>query len=157
MSYDTNEWKPGDVAAFGTTTAMRTETGWAYRDASVGGLHQDTYRQRRLVVIDPEDAEQVKRLFDVWCDIPGGLERGKEPLRLATALRAFANPTPSIEEPRGLGAVVVDYDGNPWVKVDTAMACNSWTQADAGAAGSDTWVKFAKLRATRRLSEGVTP
>jgi hypothetical protein len=155
-----SEWKPGDVATWPgmgpvlcvpfEPTDLRGATKWANRWG--GYTFYDGPTIRRLVVIDPEDEEQVDRLLTLWAnqEAPAYGRRS-----LVAALREYANPTPRIEEPQGLGAVVVDYDGNPWVKVDTAMACDSWTQADA--AGSDTWVKFAKLHATRVLSDGVTP
>lgn len=147
------EWKPGDLAVESSgLRAMRTTTGWAYKDGSIGGLHQDHYSARPLVVIDPEDAEQVGRL---QVHLLG--RRTYSIAQMQDALREFAAPTPpKPEEPLGLGAVVEDYDGHHWVKVDTGMACDSWTQADAGMAGS-TWVKFAKLHAVRVLSEGVAP
>jgi len=106
------------------------------------------------VTIDYEDVEQVERLTAIHEALPYGNDAADD---MRTALREFADPTPPKEpEPRGLGAVVEDAEGKRWVKVDMAMACDSWTEADAATAGADTWVKYDRLDVVRILSHGVT-
>ena len=82
-------------------------------DRSDGNLNPTT---RPLVVIDPEDREQVRRLLKLlvankW--VPGASHG------LRDALREFADPkVPKPDEPLGLGAVVRDRDGDVWVRRD---------------------------------------
>jgi hypothetical protein len=96
-SYDASEWKPGDVAMVtgrwlwskphSTKLALRDDGCWV----STGGLDlmaNETSDARRLVVIDPEDAEQVERLTD---GLYGG-HGGSVTERVQAALREYANP-----------------------------------------------------------------
>jgi hypothetical protein len=65
------EWKPGDVASIlkdGAQPAFRTNRGWTYIDGSTNTTDADRWGFRPLVVIDPEDREQVKRLVSLYCD-----------------------------------------------------------------------------------------
>lgn len=146
----TREWKPGDVADFGSSIAMRTRAGWAYKDGSIGSLAQDDYNPRPLVVIDPEDLEQVKRFV-----------RGIYPSGAATivddfqvALRSLVTP-PKPDEPTGLGAVVEDEEGALWVKWSTLhRADRNWKRHDEHGGNYLAW---SDLAVTEVLSEGVTP
>ena len=107
------EWKPGDVAMV-TGRWIRTEEhseryavrrgeGWISRGRLA--LHVSDWEVsavRPLVVLDPEDAEQVARLADVWDRwqdrVPYADMREEGDLTYTTAaqsaLREFANPTP---------------------------------------------------------------
>ena len=68
-----------------------------------------------LVVIDPEDAEQVERLIAEYLrDYDGThtVPHSDEITSMMVALRRFANPTPpKPEEPRTLFSQVEDADG----------------------------------------------
>lgn len=90
------QWKPVDV----TGHAMRTESGWAYADGSIGGLHQDNYDRQPLLVIDPEDREQVKRLLSAyWEQQELGVAASQAGLcdRMQAALRSLlAPPKPKV-------------------------------------------------------------
>ncbi|WP_377324701.1 hypothetical protein ACFJIY_07520 [Pimelobacter simplex] len=104
------EWQPGDVANTlnhgGTQLAFRTSSGWTFIDGSASGECADDYGFRHVVVIDPEDREQVERLESLYlsdehreCDDTTGC--------MQEALRGLASPTPpKPDEPSGLGAVV---------------------------------------------------
>lgn len=102
------EWKPGDVAMVTSqygrpVVAVRCGTdakrmGWAYGDHLNGspthhwssdpdGLHV----VRPLVVIDPEDREQVERLRLALAE---HYRNDDGDFGVAAALREFANPTP---------------------------------------------------------------
>lgn len=164
-------WKPGDLALgrihdYEGLLVFRgeydgwdeigeggTETGWD------GYFIEDL---RRLVVIDPEDREQVERLYALmWRP-----ERGEvaptsddpiyaEDVRdLTAALREFANPTPPIEEPTGLGAVVEDADGYQWVYSGGPQPSGDRVWYSPNLNGT---ALYSEIAAVRVLSEGVTP
>ena len=82
--------------------------GWLHRNCHHGvGCHP-------IVVIDPEDAEQVQRLWDIYIE-----QNDVHPTMggLPAALREFAAPTPpKPDEPQGLGAVVEDAEGALFVR-----------------------------------------
>jgi hypothetical protein len=157
--YDASEWEPGDVASLtivgraGTkqVAAMRGKDGWYYPTPSGFASNFDSASTvidaRRLVVIDPEDAEQVARLRDLLLDGVGllGIDG------IAAALREYANPARPIDEPQGLGAVVNDRDGDVWVKHRNG----SWSCL-MGPVGADvrTWDELCGQYGP--ISEGVT-
>lgn len=147
-------WKPGDVGI--STSAERfivTARGQCYWPGEepgdtlgVSGVPADT--DRPLVVIDPEDAEQIKRLVTLFNQT--GTPLGKVfNERLTIALREFANPTPpKPEEPTGLGAVVEDDKGRRWTNTHEVLA---WRPQDGRPR------RYTDISAVRVLSEGVTP
>jgi hypothetical protein len=124
MIYNADEWKPGDVAMVTTIdglekVAMRGVGTWSF--AMPDGFttdyepHRTARAARRLVVIDPEDAEQVQRLRElVWHD------SGSTRKALAAALREYANPVPRIEEPLSVGSLIEDTDKRIWVRTGWA-------------------------------------
>lgn len=112
------------------------------------------------VTINYEDREQVERLAKAfhesdhiapWHDLHSET-RAQIEAALAAALREFANPTPPIEEPAGLGAVVEDEKGDTWVLVDVTGADVKPTRQWRAWWGNRPWSEIA---ATRVLSEGV--
>lgn len=124
------EWKPGDVAIrtyYGRSklTVATTCIGeyheeglhWHHIDGGWDRISDDdgpTYRP--LVVIDPEDREQVERLWRIWTNLAPDHRLAQDCMQ--AALREFAHPKPPRpEEPTGLGAVVVDRDGSELVRV----------------------------------------
>lgn len=154
------EWKPGDVAlipfARGDIRAMFTTDGWAISDApDVRGIGEfgDV---RPIVVIDPEDHQQVERLVKALSTgqpLIGLDPTNREMVDQAwvthtqTALREFANPTPpKPEEPTGLGAVVEDVEGD----LLTHIGNHDWVTP-----GGDSFI-WSELKVVRVLSEGVT-
>lgn len=157
-------WKPGDVAMADGCRMMRTQSGWLY--ASPGSLVNYTHAEgssadhvtalaRPLVVIDPEDAEQVERLLLARWRASGfdTAESGPSSRVIdewQAALREFADPKPRIEEPRGLGAVVADADGHKWTRANSQ---GEWF-CECGDEVFTTWDEFTT--ATEVLSEGVT-
>lgn len=171
-----SEWEAGDVALVtinrrkqgeqSTTDLMlrnATNSGWdgAFETVDDGDYYLRSVR--RVVVIDPEDAEQVERLRSLTLQAFRDQDRTMGPLDdpllidlLHAALREFAAPTPpKPEEPQGLGAVVEDAEGKKWVRVD-GRGSTPWTQSDAGMDGIAKWCKYAGIDALRVLSEGVT-
>lgn len=156
------EWKPGDVAlvrnehgiwnvAICTLRSSRHGYWWRYGVAE--SYAPITAEAHPLVVIDPEDREQVERLVDAYVtemsvDEHSGDHRGAV-LKMQAALREFANPKPPKPvEPTGLGAVVEDVDGDRWVRTDDEG--EFWWHPP-----SRKSAKWAELRAVRVLSEGV--
>lgn len=166
------EWKPGDVAMVSVrgadpVIAIRDSYGWAHNTLGPGRAHAhwtafcEVEPIHPLVVIDPEDREQVERLMSVY--VSEALDRGamsysghvdKRNDSMQAALREFATPTPpKPDEPQGLGAVVEDAAGHLWVKVpgeDGTKSSQTWTSAHSTDA---TWDAVAAVRV---LSEGVT-
>jgi len=152
------DWKPGDVAMvtwrgmgitredmrLRGTTRSGTNAWW---DAEGTWIGDETAKAvRRLLVIDPEDREQIERLDVAY---QAALDSAPKYHGLADvmqqALRAMLAPPkpPKPEEPLGLGAVVVDSAGGLWVLCATGRGmfrkCNdpnrgcfwSWKQIDA--------------------------
>jgi len=158
------EWKPGDVALCtldGTFVLKVDSPGrkrWAVSEGNVVTIEDDDLHP--LVVIDPEDREQVERLAEALnksLDFrDGSLLAGAINAALADTLHALANPTPpKPAEPTGLGAVVECIDGRVFV-VDHVHGDGTprWygpTRSD-GAYGRPAWVD---IPAVRVLSEGV--
>lgn len=112
---------------------------------------------RSLVVIDPEDFEQVERLAqarsdagcagEAWGLVPGWHDDLIE--RMQAALRSLITPPRPIE-PTGLGAVVEDARGERWVR---GPLHNSWRWLKVDAPGCEN---YAEIDVVRVLSEGVT-
>lgn len=160
------EWKPGDVAMVRRNgkevVAMRYHTGAEGGWQQAAGLafdHFDADPQttpRPLVVIDPEDREQVERLIRAWvgatAGCPDALRVTEQQVdRLQAALREFANPTPpKPEEPTGLGAVVEDETGYHWVR---GKSESHLTWFDPTSEYDNR--HWGQIAAVRVLSEGV--
>jgi hypothetical protein len=108
---------------------------------------------RPLVVIDPEDDEQVGRLLKVWYEIDATIHYSDERI-IATreALREFADPTPTEpDEPTKCYAIVIDHDGAEWVRIAAGSGYGRvWARL-----GGNELAKWAELCAVRVLSEGV--
>jgi len=150
------EWKPGDVAMSKGHVIFRAElvTGEPRWHDKFGVLGSDdtwptTSQIRPLVVIDPEDREQVERLADAF-------GRASSPAigwttQMQAALREFADPKPPIIEPQGLGAVVeasaYTDELRPFVRCPSDTS--PWT--DEGGNGH----AWSELDAVRVLSEGI--
>lgn len=165
------DWKPGDVAMVSVARRIGNDDpteyiafyagpryGWygVTDGEGCGGLtdnHEDFYIHRRpLVVIDPEDREQVEKLRDlIFHAAPLGQVRVAS-VDVQAALREFANPKP--EEPTRLGAVVEDADGTKWLRHDSVAIYRRWLNTDACVIRYRSW---DELNAVRVLSEGVQP
>lgn len=152
------EWKPGEVAMVKGLVCIRSNEGmWEHGRSDRFRYPGGTPSARPLVVIDPEDREQVERLHDALA-AAGYCEDFAD--RLQAALRELANPTPlKPDEPRGLGAVVEDEDGFAYVRhypSDTDMT-HTWFVVDRNCNKSRLTWKWDEFAAVRVLSEGVTP
>jgi hypothetical protein len=128
------EWVPGDVALVKFAWQLSDEPlvciraekdgmlGWLH-PGRLGGFTSDCapagpVAVLPVVVIDPEDREQVDRLRDLIFRHPQQDVR-RDDLgydETTAALREFANPTPpKPAEPMGRAAVVEDTQGVLWV------------------------------------------
>lgn len=114
-----------------------------------------------LVLIDPDDREQVERLATIvdewWSHAPYSDMRKDGDLTTTTAmqaaLREFANPTPpKPDEPTGLGAVVEDSTGVQWIRCARRM---DYAWQIAGADGSP-WVRYDEIAAVTVLNGGAS-
>lgn len=163
------EFKPGDVAKacydgdeliYLRVRSRYNEKGerWESQEGSHSYAFESADWFRPLVVIDPEDREQVERLARLWASHAG--EFDTTPGRMAAALREFANPTPPIEEPTGLGAVVEDAEGRKFVRVadpvDGWMVGKQWQRigGEISAVRNFGWSDLRNV--VRVLSEGVS-
>lgn len=169
-------WMPGEVALIeagcsaNRQVALRTGTpsnmGWAYSGTHNGESTQswtaDTHGTvsvvRPLVVIDPEDREQVERLaLEIYSRTTGEESFGGQIANVQAALHEFTSP--NVEEPTGLGAVVEDEVGNVWVRIgadedprDDHLRTQMSPPWRARGKSAKWW---ASLRVARVLSEGV--
>jgi hypothetical protein len=170
------EWKPGDVAlvqnehgvwntAICQLTPPNGECRWVYGVAFTSV--PPTAEARPLVVVDPDDRDQVERLVSAYAahypKVVTGLPFGTDPSpwfveSMQTVLREFANPTPpKPEEPTGLGAVVEDSEGRLWTRVADATGKLYWMRTEVTeTSASSVWTSWAGTHAVKVLSEGVT-
>lgn len=159
------EWKPGDVALhpdYGLSVvtercgrhSLALGPHWHHAVGSWNSLNDPLScgKYRPLVVIDPEDREQVARLANaITMEMYAGdsVAAGD----VAAALREFANPTPpKPEEPTGLGAVVEDAEGLHWVRIQTLYS-SPWVRRGTVITGG--LHKWSDINAVKVLSEGV--
>lgn len=172
------DWQPGDVAMVMGHVAIRTSfvngefvEGGAWHGGRVGRFleHQVDGDARPLVVIDPEDREQVERLIQAIFaalqevkvpDVPADrAPYWSEALPSATqaALRSLAEP-PRPEEPTGLGAVVFAVCGctanrKRFVREDLT---DEWPNSPWKAGcGHHKWADLSIRDADDILSEGL--
>ena len=151
------EWKPGDVVLAADGSDKRPFFVFAregrLHTMSVDGhqfpmLYPD-YNTRPLILIDPEDREQVERLVAAVYEQPYATKVAGTVEHWQAALREFANPTPpKPDEPTGLGAVVEDANGVRWVKV---FEGDMWQDHR----DRSIWRGWNGVNAVRVLSEGV--
>ncbi len=161
------DWKPGDVAmvTYGGRSEIalvnhRPEARSELQFSYVRGFDMVDDREvadsaRLLVVIDPEDREQVERLRQDL--INSGWTPDCQADSLDDIFREFASPTPpKPDEPLGLGAVVEDADGEVFIRTNPS-GTNSWVPVDSGArAFTFPYREYDQIAAVRVLSEGVS-
>lgn len=155
------EWKPGDVAMV-THQGSHPEPVVAIRahaDSWFGGQcfipDSVVVTTRALVVIDPEDREQMHRLATAHVDLREGFaELMDEPwtmpaMRMRQAARSLITPLKP-DEPTGIGAVVEDADGLLWIRCHETPD-RAWEAVN----GQSSTKRYAQVAAVRVLSEGV--
>lgn len=162
------KWKPGDVIIHPDgLRGMVVTRGTVCKTHGNGNLLHVHYQDgdwdghvideaRLLVVLDPEDREQVERLALGYIT-----DRGLIPpdpaitSSMQAALRELANPTPpKPDEPQGLGAVVEDADGFTWVRTHaTGYPWHANLHPDDP--NSTAVRKWEQVEAVRVLSEGI--
>lgn len=107
---------------------------------------------RPLVVLDPEDREQVERLASA-CRAAFGWRTGADEndvTQTQVALRSLTRP-PKPDEPKGRYAEVEDGDGYVWFRDPVG----SWRRVDSP--GNYVCHMWESVPAVRVLSEGVQP
>lgn len=145
------DFKPGDVVAWGASAPVRgvvTTKGtvrWADdSDSPLGPL----LRARRLVVIDPEDREQVERLINLWHAEQSHAGKAAHQ-RMGDALREFATPKPV--EPTDPTARISDFRDNVW----RLLADGKWICVDGPDIGE--YIAWSQLTKRGPLAIEVTP
>jgi hypothetical protein len=140
-------FKPGDVALVeGEVMLRRTDGRWEHGDQLRFPIYSDDARP--LVVIDPEDREQVETLRIAYHAQRMTATGGTSFDDMQAALRSLVAP-PKPEEPQGLGAVVEDAEGTLWAYTgeEYAWASNGgarhWHELDVARVLSDGWTPDA--------------
>lgn len=166
-----HEWKPGDVAIVqnhGGILAVRAAkdcgiVGHGYSESdhwhylsNVGGATWDSDGNRAarpLVVIDPEDREQVERFTHLFLSHHWGSEHQTHTDAGQAALREFANPKPpKPDEPSRIGSRVEEANGIRYTRFSDSESHSGgdWINEDG------VRVQWSDLDAVRVLSEGVS-
>lgn len=123
----------------------RAEKGWyCPTGRAIFYLDGEVTDRRPLLLIDPEDATQVRALVDAWTQVADSGPLPDQPmsfpdLRMRAALRTLAQP--ATPEPTGLGAVVAGRDGRRWTRIvaqnhidkrwATTSYVGTWAEVDA--------------------------
>lgn len=154
------QWQPGDVALvqneYGVwnRAILQVSPGgnrWVY-GVSWSEMPEDAPASP-MVVIDCGNVTQIEDLRSLVASQPMTQNISFDAMQ--AALREFANPTPRIEEPTGLGAVVETEDGDNYVKVALGphgwVLANAMTRIDSGQGGRS----WPQINAIRVLSPGV--
>lgn len=149
------EWKPGDVAMVTATNRAKEYraffNGNAWLECEGHGVLKTPVTARRLVVLDPESAEDVGRLLSAYYSIEQIDVGTSSTTEMQAALRELANPTrPKPDEPTGLGAVMEDKAGCLWIRSGASHVSPNWRRC-----GEDEWHDYDDIDAVRVLSEGV--
>lgn len=112
---------------------------------------------RPLIVIDPEDREQVALLLSHYHSWKWTAEIAEASIDdMQAALRSIVAESEP-EEPTGLGAVVRDGKGSDWVRIYQHHDCNDWRRTDdvPGSGESQARARWANLpRPLTVLSDG---
>lgn len=125
----------GEVAAAAFADGMVT-TG----DLFAGDL-------RRLAVIDPESAEDVKWLVGHDAFL-GAMAADHDIRAMQVALREHAELTPEpLAEPTDLSARVLDKDGDEWARIGDMWVCSVF-----GISTGDTWDQMTAEYGPLRLA-----
>jgi len=125
-----------------------------YPDAAMSAEAREC--ARRVVVIDPEDTDAVRRLTGLfWASMDPDCIH-PDAVYMGDALREFATPAPpKPAEPQGLGAVVEDTDGKLWIR--TVLPANEDDVYRKPWSDGPVRRNWHIVDAVRVLSEGVTP
>lgn len=155
----TTTWNRGDVVFIpGVGRAICTGAG----DRVLVGREDSNERHtggfaavRQLVVIDPEDLEQARRLRKAFRD-EGGHALGADGVAaMQRALRSLNKP-PKPDEPTGLGSVVEDSNGTSWILTNPRGEWK-WQPANAGAGQAKHFFRhWDEIDVIRVVTTGVT-
>ncbi|KAB2809234.1 hypothetical protein F9L07_19530 [Pimelobacter simplex] len=108
---------------------------------------------RPLVVIDPEDREQVERLLCLFHQADQTTPAGMD--RMQAALREFVTPTPpKPNEPTDMWSVVVDRAGDQWVRALGPDFTDGWVRA-GDLPSNGKWTDYRQIDAVAVVRSGV--
>ena len=162
-------WKPGDVAMAAGERVIYTDNDlspWTWALTGAPAHRQDRVEEeaRPLVVIDPEDREQVDRLAKAmhesdhiasWHDLHNET-RSQIKDAMQAALRSLVEP-PRPEEPTGHMAVIEDRKGDRWVNWRDPRRSGHHERPWVNTHDSEDARDYADIDVVRVLSEGVQP
>lgn len=157
------DWKPGDVAVVTLTDGTEVRALYTFRGGSpwvtvATASYEKGIAARPLVVIDPEDFEQVSRLAHTIAHTFHSTSDNIYADGIQAALREFAEPTqPKPNEPTGRYAVVEDAEDQEWVAIDPPNPGYRWQLLGKAPNGLTMYSRWDDIAAVRVLSEGVTP
>lgn len=80
---------------------------------------------RRLIVLDPKSADDVKRMQVAFVEVTGS-RMVSEGEMFGVFRNVAAPPEPEMPEPTALGTVVVDGNGETWVSAQYSGAIRPW-------------------------------
>lgn len=152
------EWKPGDVAL--TTVGGATEKVSILTETYQSGRRwwrangwvppEMVDSARPLVVIDPEDREQIEQIAKrCYAELRAGNVLAD---RLQAALRALANPKP--EEPGRYG-VVLDTAGQEWCRIDVSGGGYDYQPlGQIARSGSEFYARWSDIAAVEIVTRG---
>ena len=163
----TREWKPGDAAVVKCDDlvcpmlehkALLGKSGrWYLLEIGEYWEEHGAEPVRPLVVIDPEDREQVERLTQTYLRDYDGVDtvaQVGEVDSMQAALRSLVAP-PKPEEPTGRYAVVEDSEGIEWCRIDSVIGAFCWQRLGQPGRAETSYAKWSGINAVRVLSKGV--
>jgi hypothetical protein len=150
-----HEWEPNDVVIGSinrwTGRLFRADSNDAWIDGDRTEWSDDhVHNVRPLVVIDPEDREQVERIRGCFTD--AGLPYETCRAELLALSDSWKPP-----EPTGLGAVVEAADGQRWLRTAASVEGCVWRLAFRGTGTNHVYAarSWDGIAAVKVLSEGV--
>lgn len=163
-------YSPGDVVQWGdkwramwVSRCLNPRHGsgphWHISDGSWNPAISQIREIRPLVVLDPEDRDQIERLLVGW---PGPEPRPIDDVgKWQAALREFANPTPQLPDEPPAWSVVVVAEETPFTRLAgahiTAPYDHCWfgEHPETGAQVRLTWKDLHDLGTVQQVGMGM--
>lgn len=160
------EWRNGAVASVSSASALnqravRRGGVWIYLDREGYCIDEYALSVRPLLVLDPDDGEQMQRILDHlesesgWTvDDEFGSDEQTSLGAMAAAITSLLE-RPKLQEPAGHYAVVEDATAVEWVRADQSGPYRWCGLGVTHSDGKPVWLPWDEIGAVRVLSEGV--